>query len=361
MNPLAGDIGAWSRPAQWCGLIAGGLALTFLLRLVSFPAASLIAPVLAATVMGIRGATVRVPAFMHRLGQGMVGCLIAQYLSHEILAGIVDHWAAVATFISLTFLISCLVGWLVGQFGRMDPEVSIWGFLPGMAGTMIAMSHERGLDSRIVAFIQILRVVAVILSVATLSWVISAEAPPALGGTRAPVSALGLAITAAMCAIALLSARYLSFIPASATLIPMLCAATLRLSDLPEPALPAWLLLPAYLVLGSQVGLRFTPELLAGVARSFWAVLGGVVLLLALCMASGALLAQIVGESLLTGVLSTIPGSIETVALITVNTQANLSFVMTLQVVRLFAVVLFGPAIAKWMTAHLPAARPGAS
>lgn len=360
MSPFAGGIGGWSRPLQWGLLIAAGLALTYLLRLVSFPAASLIAPVIVATVLGIRGATVRVPPHLHRLGQGVVGCLIAQYLSHEILAGIAEHWAAVTAFISLTFAISCFVGWMVGQFGRMDPEVSIWGFLPGMAGTMIAMSHERGLDSRVVAFIQILRVVAVILSVASLSWAISAEGPAAPGTLRAPVTAVGLGLTGAMCGIALLSARYLAFIPASATLVPMLGAAALRLSGLPEPALPGWLLLPAYLILGSQVGLRFTPQLLASVARSFWPVLGGVALLLALCMVSGAVLAQIVGESLLTGVLSTIPGSIETVALITVNTGANLSFVMTLQVVRLFAVVLAGPAIARWMTAHLPAMRPGA-
>lgn len=344
---------------QWVVLLGLAFALSLVLGAVSFPAASLIAPVLVATVMGMRGAAIRVPQTVHRLCQGLIGCQIALFLNHEVLSGMATHWAAVVTFISLTFLISCLVGWLVGHVARMNHEVAIWGFLPGMAGTMIAMSHERGLDSRIVAFIQILRVVAVILSVATLSWLIVEDpASSPLGSVaRPPVTPLTLLVTAAVCAIGLLSARFLSFIPGAATLVPMVVASALRLSDLPAPALPVWLLVPAYLMLGSQVGLRFTPDLLRSVLQSIRAILGGVLLLLALCMLSGAVLAQIVGESLITGILSTIPGSIETVALIAVNTHANISFVMTLQVVRLFAVVLLGPAIARWMTTHLPEVR----
>lgn len=360
MKALVRDIGMLPRAAQWALLIAAGLCLTLVLRQVNFPAASLIGPVLASTVLGVRGATVRVPSHIHRLGQGVTGCLIAQYLSPEILSGIADHWLAVLTFVSLTFLIACFVGWLVGMFGRMDPEVAIWGFLPGMAGTMIAMSHERGLDSRVVAFVQILRVVAVILSVAVLSRAISSE-PPIQPGASVPVTNLGLMATAAMCLLAVFSGRYLTFIPAAATLVPMTAAAVLNFSGLAQPSLPGWLMLPAYLILGSQVGLRFTPTLIASVARSFWAILGGVILLLLLCMVSGAVLATIVGETLLTGILSTIPGSLETVALITVNTHANLSFVMTLQVVRLFAVVLIGPFLANWMTNHLPGVRPHTS
>ncbi|MCB1395247.1 MAG: AbrB family transcriptional regulator [Rhodobacter sp.] len=362
MSGFLSGPGHWSdltsKSLQWAALLSIAFVLSMGLRAVNFPAASLIAPVLVATVMGLRGATIRLPQTLHRLCQGLIGCQIALYLEHELLTGMSEHWAAVITFISLTFLISCLVGWLVGQVARMNHEVAIWGFLPGMAGTMIAMSHERGLDSRIVAFIQILRVVAVILSVAALSWVIVDDPAGVVNAvTRAPVTPLNLLVTAGICAVALLSARFLPFIPGAPTLIPMTVAAALRLAELPQPALPVWLLIPAYLLLGSQVGLRFTPALLRSVLRSLWAIIGGVLLLLALCMVSGAVLATIVGESLITGVLATIPGSIETVALIAVNTHANISFVMTLQVVRLFAVVLLGPAIARWMTAHLPEVR----
>lgn len=360
MSARPRSFGNLSRPAQWAILIAAGLALTLLLMQMNFPAAQLIGPVLAATFLGIRGATVRVPSLVHRLAQGVTGCLIARYLSPEILTGISQHWMAVVAFVSLTFLIACFVGWLVGIFGGIDPEVAIWGFLPGMAGTMIAMSHERGLDSRVVAFVQILRVVAVILSVAVLSRMISDEPPLPPGGGGAATAA-GVAVTLAMCLVAVLAGRFLSFIPAAATLVPMCVAAAINFSGLAVPSFPLWLLVPSYLILGSQVGLRFTPALIRGVARSFGAILGGIVLLLGLCMISGALLAQIVGESLLTGVLSTIPGSLETVALITVNTHANLSFVMTLQVVRLFAVVLIGPFLANWMTAHMPRIGSGAS
>lgn len=359
MTGRFGSIGGWNRPAQWTALLASGLAVMLLLQWAAVPAATLIGAIVAGSAFGVRGATIRVPLIGQRMIQGVTGCLIARYLSPDILTGIAEHWVVVLAFVSLTFLIACFVGWIVGLNSQMDPEAAIWGFLPGMAGTMIAMSEERGLDSRIVAFIQILRVVAVILAVALLSRVISSE-PPMVPGTPGPVAPVDLAVTLGMCALAVLAGRYMTFIPAGATLVPMAVAAWLNFSGIATPALPGWLLLPAYLVLGCQVGLRFTPRLVASVLRSFWMIVFGVLLLLTLCMASGALLAQIVGESLLTGVLATIPGSLETVALMTVNTHANLSFVMTLQVVRLFAVVLIGPFLASWMTARLPrvGARP---
>lgn len=352
MSRPSARIGDWARPVQWIALVTAGLLLAVLLGLANFPAATLIGAMTAGTIFGIRGATIRVPLIGQRMVQGVTGCLIARYLSPEILTGISQHWMAVTTFISLTFLIAIFVGWLVGIYGRMDAEVAIWGFLPGMAGTMIAMSQERGLDSRIVAFIQILRVVTVILSVAILSRVISGE-PPMPPGAPGAGTLLGLAVTLAMCGLAVLSGHYLAFIPASATLVPMSVAAWLNFSGVATPELPVWLLLPAYLFLGSQVGLRFTPQLIASVLQSFGVIFAGILLLLALCMGSGAVLATIVGETLLTGILSTIPGSLETVALMAVNTHANLSFVMTLQVARLFAVVLIGPFLASWMTSRL--------
>nr|WP_256372972.1 AbrB family transcriptional regulator [Pseudoruegeria sp. HB172150] len=337
-------------------MILSGMALSALLNFANFPAALLLGPVIASTIFGIRGASVRMPVILHRMAQGIAGCLIARYMSPEIMAGILEHWAAVTAFVALTFLISCLVGWTLGRLAHFDEEVTIWGFLPGMAGTMIAMAHERGLDSRIVAFIQILRVVAVILGVSMLSRVISADAPAALGDSG-PVTTIGLILTPVFCLIAVLSGRYLTFIPAGATLVPLLLASVLHFAGLPAPALPAWLLPFSYLILGCQVGLRFTPSMVRSIAQSFFLILGGIVALLFMCGLSGALLAEIVGESLITGILATVPGSVETVALIAVNTHANLSFVMTLQVVRLFAVVLAGPWIAKWMTAHLTGAR----
>jgi len=72
-----------------------------------------------------------------------------------------------------------------------------------------------------------------------------------------------------------------------------------------------------------------------------------VLLLLFLCGLSGAILSELAGTDLMTAVLATVPGSIDSIALIAVSTHADMSFVMTLQTTRLFAVVLFGPQVAR--------------
>jgi uncharacterized membrane protein AbrB (regulator of aidB expression) len=52
---------------------------------------------------------------------------------------------------------------------------------------------------------------------------------------------------------------------------------------------------------------------------------------------------------LMSALLATVPGSIDSIALIAVNAGADMTFVMTLQTMRLFAVSLFAPFVARSM------------
>ncbi len=61
---------------------------------------------------------------------------------------------------------------------------------------------------------------------------------------------------------------------------------------------------------------------------------------------TGVALSWIAGVSLMSGMLATVPGSIDSIAILAIGTGADVAFVMTLQTVRLFAVVIFGPLIA---------------
>ncbi|MDZ7910156.1 MAG: AbrB family transcriptional regulator [Gemmobacter sp.] len=48
----------------------------------------------------------------------------------------------------------------------------------------------------------------------------------------------------------------------------------------------------------------------------------------------------------MSGLLATVPGSIDSIAIIAIGAHADVSFVMTLQTIRLFAVALLGPTVA---------------
>ena len=247
----------------------------------------------------------------------------------------------------LTLVMASLVGFIVGLLVRVDNEEAIWGFLPGMAGAVIAMSHERGLDSRIVAFIQIVRLLSVIVVMSVISRLLIEGTPAAPSGGAAGALHPGVAVTLLVALCGPLAARFISFLPAAPTLVPLTIAASLQASGLITLALPSWLLIGTYFVLGAQVGLRFTPDLMRHALSIFMPIVLAAMGLMALCALSGVTLAWIVGTDVLTGMLATVPGSIETIAIIAINSKADVSFVMTLQVIRLFAVILAGPVVAR--------------
>lgn len=346
-------------------LITGGLAVV-VLSWARFPAALLLGPVIAATWLGLRGTRLRVPDAPYEVAQGVAGCMIAHYLTPDIVAQVLVLWPYVLLFAVVTLLLACGVGYLLGRLTQVDGEEAIWGFLPGMAGAVIAMSHERGLDSRVVAFIQIIRLMAVILVMSLASRLLIEGTVVPQGSGAGSALHPGVLLTLALAALGPLAARFLP-VPAAATLVPLMLAALLQGTGWVDLALPGWLLVVAYFVLGIQVGLRFSPDIMRTAMKVFWPVVLFSLLLMGLCAVSGMILARIAGLDLLSGMLATVPGSIETIAIIAVNSNADLSFIMTMQVVRLFAVVLLGPVIAHRLTRGMqagralrgPQARPG--
>ena len=57
---------------------------------------------------------------------------------------------------------------------------------------------------------------------------------------------------------------------------------------------------------------------------------------------------------LLTAVLATSPGGLDSVAIIAVGSKADVSFVLAVQTLRLFVVLLTGPLLAKWISRSVP-------
>lgn len=337
--------GARRRIADWGILTLLVAAATWGLHLLAFPAALLIGPTLSSTAFALRGTQIRANPWLHRLAQGVAGCLIAHYLTGDILRSVMDWWYAVLPFMAVTLAMAGLVGWGVGLIGRMPREEAVWGFLPGMAGTMIALAAENKLDSRYVAFIQFTRLLLVIMAMALASAVIQPGTvlpPRAELAAEAPVI---ITLLIAGCGVA--ARHFLPFIPAVGTFTPMILVGMMQGGLGYGVALPGWLLVATYFIIGIEVGLRFTPSILRHVAANLPVICLGAIMLILLCGVSGVLLAMVVGVDLYTGMLATVPGSIETVAFLAINGQADVSFVLAMQTLRLFAVVSFGPIMAR--------------
>ncbi|HEY0214330.1 MAG TPA: AbrB family transcriptional regulator [Paenirhodobacter sp.] len=341
-----------NRAVQWAGLIALVGGLWGLFALAHFPAAPLLggmaAGIVAATAGGV---SLRNPRPVYVLAQGAAGVFIATSLKPGIYADMLAHLPLVLLVTVATLAISFATGWVLNRWAGIAADAAVFGSLPGMSGAMVIIARERGIDSRIVALMQYCRLAFVIVAVTFVSKLLpegtSAALPP---GEDGPGSLL---LSLALIGLSLISAR-LKWMPAGGMLVPMVVGAVIEGFGLARLSVPGLLLDLTFIVIGLEVGLLFTRQMLGHVMRLMPVVLAANVVMVACGGILAAGLAVLLDLDAATAFLSTAPGSVETVTLVAVASHANVSIVLAFQTVRLFTVVLFGPSILQFLLRRLP-------
>ncbi len=120
-------------------------------------------------------------------------------------------------------------------------------------------------------------------------------------------------------------------------------------------ALPVTLLELAYACIGWYVGLRFTWETLRLTFTALPGILAATLVVIALCAGWAVLLTFLLPiDLLLTAVLATSPGGLDSVAIIAVGSQATCPSSSRCRPCALFVVLLTGPLLAKWISRMVP-------
>jgi membrane AbrB-like protein len=334
---------------RWMGLLVLSLAISALLYWAAFPAALLLGPMLVAIAFGVAGSELSLPRWFFVGAQSVIGCLVARALTTSILVSIADDWVIMLMVVGTTVLAGGLVGWILVKFGALPGTTAAWGSSPGAASAMVVMAEEFGADARLVAFMQYLRVVIVVMSASLASRLLLGANPAALAASddfSFAVPFLPLIETLAIAGGGALAGKFLR-IPAGALLVPMAIGAVLQGAGLVVITLPPWLLGLSYLTLGWYIGLGFTRPVLMYALRALPQLLLSTFLLIGLCAISAWMLTHFVHTDALTAYLATSPGGLDSVTIIAVGSGANTPFVLAVQTLRLFIVLLTGPQIAK--------------
>lgn len=349
MSPsLRLSLSTWPQALQWpAWLLLAGISGQ-LLKYLEIPAGQFLGPMLTAILFGVCGASIRVPRLAFRLGQGSVGMLAAHSMTLAVLTAMLQSWHVMLVATLLTVSLSALVGLVLVRFGGIAASTAAWGTAPGAASAMVSMADEFGADSRVVATMQYVRVVCVVMVGALVSHWIGAPASGseahasqmALHGMSLPN--VGLSIVAIVCGV-LLGSR----VPAGALLVPLLLGGALQVSGLLQISLPSWLLACAYGAIGGYIGLRFDRPTLSYVFGHLPAMIGGALLLIALCALSAWGLALWMCKDFLSVYLATSPGGLDAMAIIAVDTHSDVGLVLAMQTLRLFAVIVSGAFFAR--------------
>ena len=334
---------------QWILLLGCSVLVAGALELVHLPAALLVGPMLVAIVLGSNGATVRVPTPLFVAAQALIGCLVASSISTGVFGVFFAEWplfvgAAVATVAASSFL-----GWFISRLKVLPGTTAVWGSAPGAATAMVLMADAFGADARLVAFMQYLRVILVSVTAAVVArlWVDTSgvEQAATIWFPAIEWPAFGTMLAVAVCGGAL---GHLLRIPSPYFVGAMIVGAIVHLGFGVAMQLPEWLLAVGYALIGWSIGLNFTRPILRHAARALPQVLGSIAALMAFCGVLAWGLHHLLGVDPLTAYLATSPGGMDSIAIIAAAADnVDLSFVLTLQMLRFLIVLLFGPALAR--------------
>ncbi|MCA0276604.1 MAG: AbrB family transcriptional regulator [Proteobacteria bacterium] len=334
---------------QWLLLLVCSVLLAGALEMVHLPAALLVGPMLAAIALGSNGATVRVPRSLFIAAQALIGCLVANSISPGIFSTFLSEWplflgSAIATVVASSFL-----GWFISRLKVLPGTTAVWGSAPGAATAMVLMADAFGADARLVAFMQYLRVIMVSVAAALVArlWVDTSNVEAAAIEWFPAIQwqAFGAMIGVAVVGGAL---GHVLRIPSPYFVGAMILGTALHLGFGLELQLPEWLLAVGYGLIGWSIGLNFTRPILRHAARALPQVVGSIAALMAFCGMLAWGLHHLLGVDPLTAYLATSPGGMDSIAIIAAAaSNVDLSFVLTLQMLRFLLVLIFGPALAR--------------
>ena len=329
-------------------LVAGSAALAALLEWIGLPAGLLLGPMVIGIALASTGRQVEIPTFAFRAGQAIVGLLIASVVTRELLATVAARPALFAGTTLATLAASTSIGWALTRWRLLPGTVAVWGSMPGAATAMVLMARSYGADPRQVAIMTYSRVVCVAAVASVLAALLGggsgSHAPGA--GWFPPIAPLAFAETLGVAAVGVI-AGVKAGLPAGALLGPLLLGAALNVAELVRFELPGWLLAASYAVVGWRIGLSFTRAIVTAAARALPRILLSIALLIGFCAGLSVLLARLAHVDPVTAYLATSPGGMDSVAIIATETPVDVPFVMAMQALRFFAVLLAGPWLAR--------------
>jgi membrane AbrB-like protein len=343
------------RPLRWLALGAVTVAAAWSLDALGLPSATLFAALLVGLAVALRlpGRFEPAPLAVHG-AQGVTGVVLGSYLQSSSLEALAHDWLPVALVSAATLLLSLLAGHVTARLTDVDEPTAALGMVAGGASGIVAMAHELGADDRVVAFMQYVRVLLIVLSTPLIVALFFGDHHAAVDGLGAGGGAAsggepflgswdGWLLTPAV-ALAGVAVGRLTRLPVAGLMGPLLLASVLALT-LPEGtvAVPPLLRETAFALIGLQVGLRFTADMVKWLGRLLVPVLGVVIALSAACFGLAAALAATTHVTLLDAYLATTPGGLYAVLVAAVGSGADTTFVVAVQTLRLLVMIVLAP------------------
>ncbi|TFV48525.1 AbrB family transcriptional regulator [Blastococcus sp. TF02A-35] len=333
-------------------VVAVAIGLSALVGLAGLPSPALFGGLLAGLLRALVGrGPARVPEPAGTAGQAVIGVAMGALVDLGTLRAVAANWLPVLLTTVATLALSLVAGALLRLHRGISPVTGAFAMIAGGASGIVVMARELDADERMVAVLQYLRVLLIVLLMPVAATAVYGATPGsgAPTGDDGPGWPAGLLFTVG-CSVVGLAVGRLVRMPVAALLGPLVAGAVADLTGLSGGAeVPGPVESAAFLVIGLQVGVSFTRDSLRTIGRALPLALTIMAALVLACAGLGAVLAGITGASALDGYLATTPGGLYAVLATARDAGADTTFVLSVQVLRLFVMLFSAPLVARWL------------
>lgn len=287
------------------------------------------------------------------LAQLIIGMIMGARFSLEALQTGLVYAPALIALLVFTGALCMLNGHLLQKLAGVDYQTSFLGSLPGAASAVVAMSSGLKADQLMVTVLTYVRVLLItiliplIMSLVFVDPVTDASLLGAESDSGASIPFVGLTALVGL-AGALIARR--TPIPSPNFLGPFLLVMLLKIifPELPL-GLPAPSLNLGLLLLGCSVGMGFELTRLRHYWKPALVQVGLIIGLLAACLAAGYGFHLVTGVDMLTAILGTTPGGMQSMVALSISMGGNSELVLTMQTLRWLLILFLGPWMATWV------------
>ncbi|MFE4133543.1 AbrB family transcriptional regulator [Peribacillus sp. YIM B13482] len=295
-----------------------------------------------------------VPKYWLFMGQCILGIELGQKINLSFLHIFSEHWLTIILMLILSIFFSLLSGFILWKYSKTDMLTSFFGTAPGGLSAMPGIAEEVGANTAVVSIIQTMRVLLVILIIPIFvsSWASNPVDHVILPAhTRSHFEVEKLLWTVVLMGIAYGGYRlgkYLKF-PAPWLIGSMVGVAVFQsLSALymGHDMVSWWpheVIILSQVFIAASIGSRFDKNMFIGLKRTIIVAFLSTIGLIFSMIICAIFVSKVTGIALITAVLAFAPGGIAEMTTTSVLLNADSTFIVVVQVLRIIIVCIILP------------------
>lgn len=299
------------------------------------------------------------PKYWLYIGQCILGIELGQKINLSVLSVFQQHWIVIIVMLLLSILFSLLSGLALWKCSQTNMLTSFFGTAPGGLSAMPGMAEEVGANTAVVSIIQTMRVFLVILIIPMIvSLLVIIPAEPVIVQTSGPIFEIDHLLWSIVLAVIAYGGyrvgKYLKF-PAPWLLGSMVGVAivqSITSTSTGHDMIAFWphsIMVVSQILIAVSIGSRFRKEMFIGLKQTLAVAFISTLVLIAAMFACAYFVSDITGMAFMTTALAFAPGGIAEMATTAVVLDADSTFVVAVQVLRIIVVCLVLPPIFKML------------